>query len=196
MLLVIAVVYLIFRNRIRPKHKPSDPGMVLSNMAYKADSVNNLDEEEANQSNDVDLGTGTAQTSKQKRQDCGVIYEQPSRPLPPIPVPHNTARKEEASKKDSKAAALMTPVREEHYMGLLQKNGDTTTPSVLPSPGPGASNYTSLLPGRIRDTSHSSLNSNRIQTSAAKQHGNNGKRKESHNMYKNTGNYSQSQMRF
>ena len=195
MLLVIAIVFLIFRNRIRPKHKLSNPGMVFSNMAYKADSVNNLDEEVANQSNDVDLGTGTAQTSKQKRQDCGVIYEQPSRPLPPIPVPHNTARKEEAGKKDSRAAASMTPVREEHYMGLLQNNKNTTSPSVLPRPGPGANNYMSLSPGRPRDTSHSSLSPTRIQTSAAKRHGNNGKRKESHNMYKNTGNYSQSQMR-
>ena len=187
-LLVIAIVFLIFRNRIRPKHKPSNPEMVFSNIAYKADSVNNLDEEVATQSNDVDLGTGTARTSKQKRQDCGAIYEQPSRPLPPLPGPHNTTRKEEGSKKDSRAAASITPVREEHYMGLLQKNGDTTSPSVLPSPGPGANNYMSLSPGRPRDTSHSSLYPTRIQTSAAKWHGNNGKRrKKSREIYENTG---------
>ena len=188
MLFVIAAVYLIFRNRIRPKQKPSNPEMVFSNMAYKSDSVNNLDEEVANQSNDVDLGTGIAQTSKQKRQDCGAIYEQPSRPLPPIPVPHNTARKEEAGKNDSRAAASIAPAREEHYMGLLRKNGNTTSPSVLPSPGPGTNNYMSLSPGRPRDTSHSSLNPTRIQTSAAKQHGNNGKRrKKSRQIYENTG---------
>ena len=168
-------------------------------MAYKADSVNNLDGEEASQSNDVDLGTGTSQTSKQKRQDCGGIYKWPSRPLPPVSVPHNTTRKGEAGKKDSRATALMmTPVREERYMGLLQKNGNTISPSVLRRPGPGtySNNYMSLPPVRPRDTSHSSLNPTRIQISAAKQHGNNGKRrKESHNMYESTGSYSQSQMR-
>ncbi|KAL9984311.1 hypothetical protein ACROYT_G006587 [Oculina patagonica] len=191
-ILIIAVVYMIFRNRRHQKHQPNNPGTVFSNMAYKGDPVNNFNEEEAYQSNDVDLGTGI---TEQKRQDSGAIYEEASRPLPPIPVPHNTARKEEISKPNSRSATkkanITSPTRagEEHYMGLSQTNVSNTTTSVAPrAVGTYSNSYMSLTPVRPADTSYSSLNPTRVQTPAAKQHRNKGnRREESHQMYENTG---------
>ncbi len=161
-------------------------------MAYKGDHLNNINEEEAYQSNDVDLGTGT---TEQKRQDSGAIYEEASRPLPPIPVPHNKVRKEEISKPNSRSATkkanitLPTRTGEEHYMGLSQTNVSNTTPSVAPrAVGTYSDSYMSLAPGRPGDASYSSLKPARVQTPAAKQHRNKGnRRKESHQMYENKG---------
>lgn len=84
-LLIAVVVYLVFQNRSRTKHPPSNQGTVFSNIAYKDDPENRqtLGEAEANQSNNIDLGTGSTQT--QEREDPEAIYEEASRPLPPIP---------------------------------------------------------------------------------------------------------------
>ncbi|KAL9984300.1 hypothetical protein ACROYT_G006575 [Oculina patagonica] len=59
MLLIGAVIYLICRIRRLLRPQPSNTEMALSNFTYNADSVI-LDEEGANQCNDVDLSTGTA----------------------------------------------------------------------------------------------------------------------------------------
>ncbi|KAL9984306.1 hypothetical protein ACROYT_G006582 [Oculina patagonica] len=59
-LLLAAVVYLIFRIRRLLRPQPSNTETAFNNFTYNADST--LDEEGANQSNDVDLSTGTAPT--------------------------------------------------------------------------------------------------------------------------------------
>lgn len=192
-LLTAVVVYLIFRNRRLAKHPPTNQGTVFSNMAFKADPEDHLGEEKAKKSNDVDLGTGTTQTQK-RQEDPGAIYEEASRPLPPIPVPHNTIRKEGAGEKDlrtapNKANIAPSPVpraNEEHYMGFTKKQGNlptyygNTAPTVLPRAGAATytNNYMPLSPtGKPGDTSYGSLDSNRVQTSGgAKQQGNNGKK--------------------
>ena len=171
-------------------------------MAYKDDPENNLGEGESTYSNDVDLGTGTTQTQRGKNPEA--IYEEASRPLPPVPVPHNATRKEGAGKKDLRTAsnraniapALVPRASEEHYMGLAHKNENNTAPTVPTRSGAGtySSNYMSLSPagrpGDIKYTSYSSPDSNSLQNSGAKQRRNKkgGKRrKESHEVYENTG---------
>ncbi len=175
--LATVVVYLAAKIRRLTKQQPKNAGAIFSNMAFDGDAVNNT-VEEASHSNDVDVGTGTTDTSQQTRQDPQPIYEEASRPLPPIPETNNTTREDGIGEIRPRAAAtrasnvsygeitVTTRAGEESYMGLLSTYENNATVNV--SPGVGAAyynSYMSLSPERPKDTSYSSINATHAQAS-------------------------------
>ena len=174
-LLIAAVVYLIVKNRRLSKHKPKREQAEFSNMAYRSDR------EETYYSNDVDLGTGANHPSNQMREKPGAVFETvTSRPLPPIPPPHNAARMNTTSKMNSQAfpkkadsssgGVTFTRGSEGNYMGLTKKKSNTDTPHTSAVEGPNPQEYMSLSPTRPRDISYSAHDAARIQASGTKQH--------------------------
>ena len=170
-LLIAAVVYLIFQNRKLSKLRPRDRQASFSNMAYRSDK------EETYHCDEIDLGTGTNNSSMPERDNTNHLYEiaptfhetATSRRLPPIPPPHKAARMN--PKADRKKAYLgngglkargamegskgATTGAGEHYMALSKENNSTASRNISADGGPNPNEYMSLSSNRHRDISNS-----------------------------------------
>ena len=170
-LLIAAVVFLIFQNRKLSKLRPRDQQATFSNMAYRSDK------EETYHCDEIDLGTGTNNSSMPKIDNTNHLYEitptfhetATSRPLPSIPPPHKAARRnpKAARKKANREngglkakgaverSKTATTGAGEHYMALSKENNGTATRNISADGGPNTNEYMSLSPNRHRDISHS-----------------------------------------
>ena len=170
-LLIAAVVYLIFQNRKLSKLIPRKQQASFSNMAYRSDK------EETYRFEEIDLGTGTNNSSMPERDNTNPLYAvaptfhetATSRRLPPIPPPHKAARmnpkaarmkanqgngglKARGAMEGSKGA---TTGAGEHYMALSKENNSTASRNISADGGPNPNEYMSLSPYRHWDISHS-----------------------------------------
>ena len=150
---------LIFKIRRLTNNQSNHSRAVFSNRAYRADSERKPDDEAS--INEVDLGVGPSPGGPDPKPP---IYDNPSRPLPPVPQTSNTkagppcssARQTTGSHYDN---ATKPGQAERHYMGLTTKYENITRPF---SPEP--SNYMSLSPERPEAGSYAALATARPQT--------------------------------
>ena len=150
---------LIFKIRRLTNNQSNHSRAVFSNRAYRADSERKPDDEAS--INEVDLGVGPSPGIPDPKPP---IYDNPSRPLPPVPQTSNTkagppcssARQTTESHYDN---GTKPGQAERHYMGLTTKNENNTRPF---SPEP--SNYMSLSPERPEAGSYVALATARPQT--------------------------------
>ena len=150
---------LIFKIRRLTNNQSNHSSAVFSNRAYRADSERKPDDEAS--INEVDLGVVPSPVGPGPKS---FIYENPSRPLPPVPQTSNTkagppsssARQITESHYDN---GTKPGQAERHYMGLTTKYENITRPF---SPEP--SNYMSLSPERPEAVSYAALASARPQT--------------------------------
>ena len=163
-LLNAAVVYLIFQNRKLSKLIPREEQASFSNMAYRSDK------EETYRFEEIDLGTGTNNSSMPERDNTNPLYAvaptfhetATSRRLPPIPPPHKATRmnpkaarmkanqgngglKARGAMEGSKGA---TTGAGEHYMALSKENNSTASQNISVDGGPNPNEYMSLSPNR------------------------------------------------
>ena len=184
--LVAAVVCLIFKNRrLTQKNtkQTKDLTAVFSNKAFRADCGNELDREVTDNSHDVDLGVGTNRRETVLNQS---VYEEFSRPLPPLPPAPNTGtevtRAAVGPTNGNYGDVAAAEHAGRHYMGLSGGNGNKIRENVTEP-----KNYMSLSSVRPEAVSYSALNSTRAKTPGTKQRGNNTKkRQQSGEMYENT----------
>ena len=171
--LIAAIVYVILQNRKLSKVRLRDQQATFSNMAYRSDK------EETYYCDEIDLGTGTNNSSMPKRDSDNTnhLYEiaptfhetATSRPLPPIPPPHKAARMNpQAARKKAnwgngglktkgalEGSKRATTGAGEHYMALSKENNSTASRIVSADGGPNPNEYMSLSPNRHGDISHS-----------------------------------------
>ena len=150
---------LVFKIRRLTNNQSNHSRAVFSNRSYRADSERNPDDEAS--INEVDLGVVPSPVGPDPKPP---IYDNPSRPLPPVPQTSNTkagppsssARQTTQSHYDNGTQPRQA---EKHYMGLTTKNENNTRPF---SPEP--SNYMSLSPERPEAGSYEALATARPQT--------------------------------
>ena len=150
---------LIFKIRRLMNNQSNHSRAVFGNRAYRADSERKPDENAS--INEVDLGVAQGPSSPDPKPP---IYDNPSRPLPPVPQTSNTkagppsssARQTTESHYDN---GTKPGQAERHYMGLTTKYENITRPF---SPEP--SNYMSLSPERPEAGSYAALATARPQT--------------------------------
>ena len=150
---------LVFKIRRLTNNQSNHSRAVFSNRSYRADSERNPDDEAS--INEVDLGVVPSPVGPDPKPP---IYDNPSRPLPPVPQTSNTkagppcssARQTTGSHYDN---ATKPGQAERHYMGLTTKYENITRPF---SPEP--SNYMSLSPERPEAGSYAALATARPQT--------------------------------
>ena len=150
---------LIFKIRRLTNNQSNHARAVFSNRAYCADSDRKPDDDAS--INEVDLGVVPSPGGPAPKS---FIYENPSRPLPPVPQTSNTkagppcssARQTTGSHYDN---ATKPGQAERHYMGLTTKYENITMPF---SPEP--SNYMSLSPEKSEAGSYAALATARPQT--------------------------------
>ena len=149
---------LILKIRRLTNNQSNHSRAVFSNRAYCADTDRKPDDEAS--INDVDLGVVPSPVGPGPNS---FIYENPSRPLPPVPqtgntkaLPCSSARQTTGSHYDN---GTKPGQAERHYMGLTTINENNTRPF---SPEP--SNYMSLSPERPEAGSYVALATARPQT--------------------------------
>ena len=146
---------LIFKIRRLTNNQSNHSRAVFSNRAYRADSERKPDDEAS--INDVDLGVGPSPGGPAPKS---FIYENPSRPLPPVPQTSNTkAGPPSSSARQTTQSHYDNGQAEKHYIGLTTKNENNTRPF---SPEPR--NYMSLSPERPEAGSYAALATARPQT--------------------------------
>ena len=150
---------LIFKIRRLMNNQSNHSRALFSNRAYRADSERKPDEDAS--INEVDLGVAQGSSSPDPKPP---IYDNPSRPLPPLPQTSNTkagppcssARQTTESHYDNGTKPRQA---ERHYMGLTTKYENITRP-FCPEP----SSYMSLSPERPEAGSYAALATARPQT--------------------------------
>ena len=150
---------LIFKIRRLTNNKSNHSRATFSNRAYSADSEEKRDDDAS--INEVDLGIVPSPGSLGPKS---FIYENPSRPLPPVPRTSNTkagppfspARQTTRSHDDN---GTKPGQAERHYMGLTTKNENNSRPFP-----PEPSSYMSLSPERSEAGSYAALATARPQT--------------------------------
>ena len=150
---------LIFKIRRLMNNQSNHSRALFSNRAYRADSERKPDEDAS--INEVDLGVAQGSSSPDPKPP---IYDNPSRPLPPVPQTSNTkagppcssARQTTGSHYDN---ATKPGQAERHYMGLTTKY-ENITRSFSPEP----SSYMSLSPEKPEAGSYAALATARPQT--------------------------------
>ena len=150
---------LIFKIRRLTNNQSNHSRAVFSNRAYRADSERKPDDEASIK--EVDLGVGPSPGGPDPKPP---IYDNPSRPLPPVPQTSNTkAGPPSSSAKQTTRSRYDNGTKsgqaERHYMGLTTINENNTRPF---SPEP--SNYMSLSPERPEAGSYVALATARPQT--------------------------------
>ena len=150
---------LIVKIRRLTNNKPNQSRATFSNRAYCADSEEKRDDDAS--INEVDLGMVPNPGGLGPKSS---IYENPSRPLPPVPQTSSTkagpscssARQTTRSHYDN---GTKPGQAERHYMGLTTKNENNTRPFP-----PEPSCYMSLSPERSEAGSYAALATARPQT--------------------------------
>ena len=151
---------LIFKIRRLTNNQSNHSRAVFSNRAYCADSERKPDDEAS--INDVDLGVVPSPGGPGPKS---FIYENPSRPLPPVPQTSNTkagppsssARQTTQSHYDN---GTKPGQAERHYMGLTTKYENIAIRPFSPEP----SSYMSLSPKKPEAGSYAALATARPQT--------------------------------
>ena len=157
--------YLIFKIRRLTKKRSNHPRAIFNNRAYCADSERKVDDD-ASINDVVDL----AMIASRGANPNPSIYENPSRPLPPVPQTSNTnagppcssARQTTGNHFDN---GTKPGQAERHYMGLTKKNENNFRPFA-----PEPSNYMSLSPERPEAGSYAALAAARPQTPRKPRH--------------------------
>ena len=151
---------LIFKIRRLKNNQSNHSRAVFSNRAYRADSERKPDDEAS--INEVDLGVVPSSSGPGPKS---FIYENPSRPLPPVPQTSNTkagppcssARQTTESHYDN---GTKPGQAERHYMGLTTKYENIAIRPFSPEP----SSYMSLSPKKPEAGSYAALATARPQT--------------------------------
>ena len=151
---------LIFKIRRLTNNQSNHSRAVFSNRAYRADSERKPDDEAS--INEVDLGLGPSPGGPDPKPP---IYDNPSRPLPPVPQTSNTkagppsssARQTTQSHYDN---GTKPGQAERHYMGLTTKYENIAIRPFSPEP----SSYMSLSPKKPEAGSYAALATARPQT--------------------------------
>ena len=166
MLLVAVIVFLAFKiSRLTKQHtkRPNHPSTVFSNNAFRVDTVNEETERPSTSRNDIDLGLGGASSLSETIMDSEPVYEDVSRPLPPLPphqnrgesVPRAAARPKISSYGDLTATEQVGV----QYMGLSGRHGKNAGQNVTE-----ANSYMALSSaGRSRDKAYSTMESTRAK---------------------------------
>ena len=150
---------LIFKIRRLMNNQSNHSRAVFSNRAYRADSERKPDEDAS--INEVDLGVAQGPSSPDPKPP---IYDNPSRPLPPVPQTTNTkagppcssGRQTTRSHYDN---GTKPGQAERHYMGLTTKY-ENIARAFAPEPN----SYMSLSPERPEAGSYAALATARPQT--------------------------------
>ena len=150
---------LIFKIRRLMNNQSNHSRAVFSNRAYRADSERKPDEDAS--INEVDLGVAQGPSSPDPKPP---IYDNPSRPLPPVPQTTNTkagppcssGRQTTRSHYDN---GTKPGQAERHYMGLTTKY-ENIARAFSPEPN----SYMSLSPERPEAGSYAALTTARPQT--------------------------------
>ena len=150
---------LIFKIRRLTKNQSNHSRAVFSNRAYRADSDRKPDEDAS--INEVDLGVVPGPGGRDPKPP---IYDNPSRPLPPVPQTSNTKAGPPCSSGGQRTRShydngTKLGQAERHYMGLTTKYENITRP-FCPEP----SSYMSLSPERPEAGSYAGLATARPQT--------------------------------
>lgn len=187
LVLVAAVVCLSFKNRrltTKLTKQTEDPRVVFSNEAFRDDCGNEREREVTDNSNDVDIVAATIYDDTVLEPEP--VYEEFSRPLPPLPPAPNTGTEVKraairpANGNYGDVAAAKHARR--HYMGLSGGNGNNAKENVTEP-----KNYVPLSSERPEAGSYYALNSTGAKTPGTRQLGNNAKkRQQSGEMYENT----------
>ena len=151
---------LIFKIRRLTKNQSNHSRAVFSNRAYRADSERKPDDEASIK--EVDLGVGPSLGGPDPKPP---IYDNPSRPLPPVPQTSNTkAGPPCSSAKQTTESHYDNGTKpgqaERHYMGLTTKYENIAIRPFSPEP----SSYMSLSPKKPEAGSYAALATARPQT--------------------------------
>ena len=166
MLLVVVIVFLTFKiRRLTKQHtkRPNHPSTVFSNKAFRADLSTEKHETPSTSRNDIDLGLSGASSLGKTIMDSVPVYEDVSRPLPPLPPHQNPGepvpRAEARPKISSEGDLAATEQVEVQYMGLSGRHGKNAGQNVTE-----ANSYMALSSvGRSRDNAYSAMESTRAK---------------------------------
>ena len=181
MLLVVVIVFLAFKiRRLTKQHtkRQNHPSTVFSNMAFRANLSTEQDETPSTSRNDIDLGLGGAFSLGETMMDSEPVYEDVSRPLPPLPPHQNpgepmlkAAVRPKISNYGDITASEQVGVQ---YMGLSGRHGINARENVTE-----ANSYMALSSvGRSRDNAYSTMESTRAMAPNLRQLEGKGKKKQ------------------